>query len=174
MADYIPELEPCPLLRDLDRSQLLDVFELVESEQFQEGEMILEQGNKFQAIWMIVRGECEVMRACGPDDERQLAILDAGGVFGEMSFFQQAPHSANVRALTDVDTVRLSPEAFATLRQRNLNAAYGITANLVRLLSDRLRRMDTWTCELVEESEDHRRHDEWQEFQSKLYTDWTF
>jgi CRP/FNR family transcriptional regulator, cyclic AMP receptor protein len=82
--------------------------------------------------------------------------------------------SANVRALTDVDTVRLSPEAFQTLKQRNLAAVYGITANLVHLLSERLRRMDTWTCELVEQTEDDRRHDEWQEFQSKLYTDWTF
>lgn len=174
MSHIIPELEPCPLLRDLDRSQLSDVFELVESERFQEGELILEQGNVYQAIWMIVRGKCEVMRSCGPNDERQLAILDSGGVFGEMSFFQKAPHSANVRALTDVDTVRLAPESFETLKRRNVSAAFGITTNLVHLLSERLRRMDTWTCDLIEQTEDDRHHDEWQEFQSKLYTDWTF
>jgi len=174
MSHLIPELEPCPLLRDLDRSQLSDIFELVESEHFHQGNSILEQGKVYQAIWMIVRGECEVMRTCGPDDERQLAVLDSGGVFGEMSFFQKAPHSANVRAITDVDTVRLSPESFEILKQRNLAAAFGITTNLVHLLSERLRRMDTWTCELIEETADHRRHDEWQEFQSKLYTDWTF
>lgn len=174
MPTVIAELEPCPLLRDLDKSQLADVFDLVESEQFKKGEMILEQGNIFQAIWMIVRGECEVMRACGPDDERQLAVLDAGGVFGEMSFFQKAPHSANVRAMTFVDTVRISPEAFEQLKRRNLAAAYGITTNLVRLISDRLRRMDNWTCELIQETDNSRHHDEWQEFQSKLYTDWTF
>lgn len=174
MSSIIPELEPCPLLRDLDPSQLKDVFELVESEHFEEGELILEQGHVFQAIWLIVRGECEVTRSCGPGDERQLAVLDAGGVFGEMSFFQKAPHSANVRALTAVDSVRICPEAFEKLKRKNLSAAFGISANLVRLLSDRLRRMDTWTCELVEESNDSRRHDEWQEFQSKLYTDWTF
>lgn len=174
MMKMIPELEPCPLLRDLTSAQLADVFELVESEQFQAGESILEQGNVFQAIWMIVSGECEVLRSCSKDRMRKLAVLDTGGVFGEMSFFQKAPHSAHVRAVTDVDTVRLSPEAFRTLKRRNLAAAYGITANLVHLLSDRLRRMDSWTCELVDQSEDDRRHDEWQEFQSKLYTDWTF
>ena len=101
-------------------------------------------------------------------------FLDTGGVFGEMSFLQEAPHSANVRALSDIDTVRLSPDAFEELKRRNLAAAYGITANLVRLLSDRLRRMDTWTCELIDDTEDTQRHDEWQEFQSKLYTDWAF
>jgi CRP/FNR family transcriptional regulator, cyclic AMP receptor protein len=174
MMNTVPELEPCPLLRNLDTSQLADVFELVEAEQFHAGEEILEQGKVFQAIWMIVSGECEVVRSCGHNRTRQLAVLDAGGVFGEMSFFQKAPHSANVRALTDVDTVRISPEAFLSLKQCNLAAAYGITANLVHLLSDRLRRMDTWTCDLVEQTEDDRRHDEWQEFQSKLYTDWTF
>ena len=170
----IPELEPCPLLRDLDVGQLTDVFDLVESEQFDEGEAVLEQGQEYQSVWMIVRGQCEVTRMCGPDDERPLAVLDAGGVFGEMSFFQEAPHSANVRALTDVDTVRLTPTAFEELRRRNPGAAFGITANLVRLLSDRLRRMDTWTCELIDQSDNGRHHDEWQEFQSKLYTDWAF
>lgn len=174
MMKMIPELEPCPLLRDLDKSQLVDVFELTESETFRAGELILEQGKIFQAIWMIVSGECEVVRSCGKGRNRQLAVLDTGGVFGEMSFFQKAPHSANVRALTDVDTVRISPEAFQTLKRNNLAAAHGITTNLVHLLSERLRRMDTWTCDLVDQSEDDRRHDEWQEFQSKLYTDWTF
>jgi CRP/FNR family transcriptional regulator, cyclic AMP receptor protein len=171
---FLHELEPCPLLRDLDKSQLTDVFELAEFERFDVGEAILDQGKMFQAIWMIVRGECEVTRACGPDEERQLAVLDSGGVFGEMSFFQEAPHSANVRALTEVETVRLSPQAFEKLKKRNLSAAYRITENLVRLLSDRLRRMDNWTCELVQESNDRQRHDDWQDFQSKLYTDWTF
>ena len=174
MIKMIPELEPCPLLRELSGAQLSDVFELVESERFLAGDPILEQGKVLQAIWMIVSGECEVVRSCGRDRTRQLAVLDAGGVFGEMSFFQKAPHSATVRAMTDVDTVRLSPEAFQTLKRRNLAAAHGITTNLVHLLSDRLRRMDSWTCELVDQSEDDRRHDEWQEFQSKLYTDWTF
>jgi hypothetical protein len=50
-------------------------------------------------------------------------------------------------------------------------AARKIATNIARVLSDRLRKMDEWTCELVERDCDGRRHKEWQDFRSKLYTD---
>ena len=128
----------------------------------------------YRGLWAVLRGRCEVVRLCGNGNDQQLAILEPGGIFGEMSFLHEAPHSATVRALTQVDTVHLTPDAFEELKSRNIEAAYAITSNLVQLLSDRLRRMDTWTCELVNKSENGRHHAEWQEFQSKLYTEWSF
>ncbi|MBX3438835.1 MAG: cyclic nucleotide-binding domain-containing protein [Planctomycetaceae bacterium] len=168
------DLECCALFNGLNREGLTSVFELVKSEAFASGSDILQQGLTYQSVWAVLRGRCEVVRMCGEDRHQQLAILEPGGIFGEMSFFQDVPHSATVRAMTDVDTVRITPAAFDRLKAQSPHAAFVIVTNLVRLLSDRLRRMDNWTCDLVDRSTDGRHHAEWREFQSKLYTDWSF
>jgi CRP-like cAMP-binding protein len=129
----------------------------------------------FQVLWIIAQGECEVFKMVKPDIEQRLTVLDAGAVFGEMSFFQPAPHSASVRAITDVEVMRLSREEFAALEKTSPCAARKMLINAVQILAERLRRMDDWTCKLVERPdgpETHRK--EWRDFRSKLYTDWHF
>ena len=138
------------------------------------GEDILKQGRTYRSVWVILRGECEVVRVSDSGADQQLAILEPGGIFGEMSFLQEAPHSATVRALSEVEAIHFTPVSFEQLKKSDIAAALTITSNLVLLLSDRLRRMDTWICELVEESEDRQHRAEWREFQSKLYTEWSF
>ncbi|MGD9854339.1 MAG: Crp/Fnr family transcriptional regulator [Planctomycetaceae bacterium] len=174
MPQPLEALESCALFNGLGRDGLMNLFEFVESKSFVAGEAILKQGLQYRSLWAVLRGRCEVVRDCGNGHDQQLAVLEPGGIFGEMSFFQEAPHSATVRALTAVETVRITPAAFDKLKSTDSEAAFVIVSNLVRLLSDRLRRMDNWTCELVDNSADGRHHAEWQEFQSKLYTDWSF
>ncbi len=174
MSQPIKELKSCSLFNGLGEDELIRLFDHVESETFSAGKVILEQGNTYQSVWVVLRGRCEVVRNVGNTSEQQLAVLDPGGIFGEMSFFHKAPHSATVRALADVEAIHFTPRAFEELKRTDLAAALKITSNLVQLLSDRLRRMDGWICELVEQSDDRRHHAEWKEFQSKLYTDWSF
>lgn len=174
MTKTINDLETCALFHGLSQEGLINLFELVQTERFQAGSRILEQGLTYRSLWAIVRGRCEVIRTGAGKNEHQLAILEPGGIFGEMSFFQEAPHSATVRALTDVEALHITPAAYEKLKTNDVKSALVIASNLVRLLSDRLRRMDNWTCELVENSSDGRQFAEWREFQSKLYTDWSF
>jgi CRP-like cAMP-binding protein len=138
-------------------------------------EVILREGKTFQVLWIIARGECEVFKMVKPAVEQRLTVLDAGSVFGEMSFFQPAPHSASVRTLTEVEVMRLSRDEFAKLQETSPSAVHKILVNAVNILAERLRRMDTWTCELFERPDgpdNHRK--EWRDFRSKLYTDWHF
>ncbi len=174
MTDSINELKCCSLFNGLNEDELVRLFDLVESETFSVGARILEQGLTYRSLWVILRGTCEVVRLSGNGSDQQLAVLEPGGIFGEMSFLQEAPHSATVRALSEVESIHITPKAFDELKRTDFGAALKITSNLVQLLSDRLRRMDAWICELVDQSEDRRQHAEWKEFQSKLYADWSF
>jgi len=174
MIDSIKELQCCSLFTDLDQAELVRVFELVEAETFQAGAVILEQGLTHRNLWIVLRGTCEVVRLSGNGSDQQLAVLEPGGIFGEMSFLKEAPHSATVRALSEVETIRITYQAFEELQRADLHAAMMITSNLVQLLSERLRRMDAWIGELVDQSDDRRQHAEWREFRSKLYSDWSF
>jgi len=107
--------------------------------------------------------------------EQRLTVLDAGSVFGEMSFFQPAPHSASIRTLSAVEVHRLSRKDFESLETDHAPAARKILVNTVKLLAERLRSMDEWICELVERPDGATTHQkEWRDFRAKLYTDWHF
>jgi CRP-like cAMP-binding protein len=163
-------LERCVLFRDMNPAELDAVFNLMQAEDFQAGEEILTEGLTYHSLWIILSGRCEVVKAANGGKPNQLAVLETGGVFGEMSFLDSAPHSASVRALSDVSTMRLMRDAFDQLRQSSPSAADRIACNMVLVLSERLRRMDEWTCELVQSNGNERQHAEWQEFRAKLYS----
>ena len=165
----ILKLKKCVLLKGMSSEELDAVFRLTESEDFEASEEILTEGLAYQSLWVIVTGQCEVVKSGNGDAPNRLAQLEEGSVFGEMSFFEEAPHSASVRALTDVSTMRLTRRQFEQLRTICPSAADKIACNLVSILSERLRRMDEWTCQLVEGNCSEHQHAEWQEFRAKLY-----
>lgn len=162
MLEHIPILADCPL------DDRLEFDRRVDRRTFQKGEAILVEGRTDPALWLILEGRCEVVKSGNGHGERRLAALEPGGVFGEMSFLKTAPHSATVRALTDVVVARLTPQAFDELREASPSAAYCIVMNLVTLLSDRLRRMDDRVCELLAQTSDDRQQ-EWQDFRARLF-----
>ena len=165
----------CPLFGEMTPDELAEIRHRLVSEVYPANEVILREGKTFQVLWIIVRGDCEVFKTIKPGVEQRLTILDTGSVFGEMSFFQPAPHSASVRAVTEVEVMRLSRDEFERLQETSPSAVRKMLVNAVKILAERLRRMDTWICELVERPDgpdNHRK--EWRDFRSKLYTDWHF
>lgn len=165
----------CPLFWDMNPDELAEVRHRLNSEVYPKDEVILREGKTFQVLWIIARGECEVYKMVKPGVEQRLTVLDTGSIFGEMSFFQPAPHSASVRALTEVEVMRLSREEFETLQETSPSAVQKMLVNSVKILAERLRRMDDWTCELFERPDGPNNHrKEWRDFRSKLYTDWHF
>ncbi len=162
MLDHIPLLSECRL------NDRVEFDRLVERRTFQRGENILVEGKVDPALWLLLEGRCEVVKCGNGHGERRLAVIEPGGVFGEMSFLKAAPHSATVRALSDVVVARLTPAAFEELRETSPAAAYCIVMNLVTLLSERLRRMDDRICELLAHSSDERQK-EWQDFRARLF-----
>jgi len=162
-------LDRCALLQGLTPDEIQAVLRRVRLEGFTAGEEILTEGNQYHGIWILLSGTCEVIKQ-GQRRDSRLATLEPGNVFGEMSFFHVVPHSASVRAVDRVETMRLMLDDYQLLREDSPQAAHQIAVNIIHILSDRLRRMDEWTCELVERNADGHGHKEWQEFRSRLYS----
>ncbi|MGE0608704.1 MAG: cyclic nucleotide-binding domain-containing protein, partial [Pirellulales bacterium] len=112
-------------MNDTERRQLLAIAKVQE---FSQGEVILRQGKSSQNMWVLIEGECEVIKE--PETSHtgeqpvRLALLEPHNNFGEMSFFHPAPHSATVRALTNVRVLRIEREDFEELVQEGCSAAY--------------------------------------------------
>lgn len=170
-----PWARQCPLFWNMSEEEVNEVCRRLTPEVYPKNETILREGKSLQVLWIIAQGECEVIKTIKPNTERRLTVLDPGSVFGEMSFFQPAPHSASVRSLTEVELKRLPREEFEALEIESPAVAQKMLANAVRLLAERLRRMDNWTCELFERPDGPQSHrKEWRDFRAKLYTDWHF
>jgi CRP/FNR family transcriptional regulator, cyclic AMP receptor protein len=176
MISALPDaaISKCTLFRNMSAAERQELLGLLESKSYAPGETILSEGESFQFIWVVLHGRCQVVKSTGPESEKELAILEACGVFGEMSFFNPGPHSATVRALTDVEVVRLSRENFDTLIRAGSLAAYKLAFNTMGVLIERLRTMDEWLVQRREKSNGAEHHEEWMDFHSKLYNGWQF
>lgn len=72
------------------------------------GERLLRQGAPADAFFVIERGRATVLR-----DDRHIADLDAGDVFGEIALLQGGPRTASVVATTDIRVRVLPRQEFA-------------------------------------------------------------
>ncbi|MFH5802710.1 Crp/Fnr family transcriptional regulator [Alienimonas sp. DA493] len=167
------DLEVCPAFAKLTNSQRREFLDLASRHRFQAGETILEEGRETRCLWFILSGACEVVKTLPEGGDRVLATLEAGALFGEMSFFSPGPHSANVRATSDCTVLRMTAENWAVLEQIGLRPAFHIARHTAAVMSDRLRRMDEWITRVLDETPDPaaraKRNDEWNEFRRKLF-----
>ncbi|MBT4867873.1 MAG: cyclic nucleotide-binding domain-containing protein [Planctomycetaceae bacterium] len=171
--DRLP-LEHCVVFQEMTPEEKQPVLALMEHETYPAGETILREGLSIQILWIIVRGQCEVVKTTSKGSEQQLAVLGPCAVFGEMSFFHEAAHSASVRTLTEVEVMRLSRGAYDELTTISPSAAHKVASSTANILADRLRQMDDWVCHLVERPEGAGHRKEWHDFRAKLYSDWEF
>lgn len=163
----------CPLFRGMTPPEREELAGLLDASAYAPGDLILAEGDSIQRMWILLSGEVRVTKKSTSGAEQELSMLEPFGVFGEMSFFHPAPHSASVRAVTPVETACLSRARYDMLLRVGSFAAYKLAFNTMSVLIERLRRMDGWVAERMEASSNHHR-EEWSDFQSKLYTGWQF
>lgn len=172
----VPEATPesCVLFRDMPAEEYEPVRSLMMQATYSQEEVILREGGATQSLWLITKGTCVVFKTRKNGTAQELAQLGPGAVFGEMSFFQAAPHSASVRATSELEVLKLSRANFDKLVRDHPTAAFKITSNIAQILAQRLREMDDWMCELIERPGAAEHREEWREFRSKLYSDLKF
>ena len=70
--------------------------------------------------------------------------------------------------------VRITRDKYELLLRDGSLAAYKLAFNTMGVLIERLRRMDESIAERLERNNAAAHKEEWMDFQSKLYTGWTF
>ena len=82
---------------------------------FDAGEVVFRQGDVGDLVYVIVKGEVEAVREDPDGEDQVLATMGEGEYFGEMALLSDAPRTATVRALTDVDAIAMARTDFTTL-----------------------------------------------------------
>jgi CRP/FNR family transcriptional regulator, cyclic AMP receptor protein len=97
------------------------------------GETLFRKGDPAQCMYVVLSGDLSV-----GDGNKIYEQLSAGGLVGEMALIDHAPRAATVTAQADSTLVEINEKRFLFLVQQTPSFAL----NVMRILSQRLRRMD--------------------------------
>ena len=164
----------CPLFHGMTPAEREEIVSLLEPQSFHPEATILSEGPTLQCLWILMRGTVRVIKELSNGHIQELTRLEPLSVFGEMSFFAPAPHSASVQAVSEVEVSRLSREKYDMLLRIGSLAAYKLAYNTVGVLSERLRHMDELAANLGDGMPKTVHREELREFHSKLYSGWQF
>jgi CRP/FNR family cyclic AMP-dependent transcriptional regulator len=98
-------------------------------------EVLFQQGDPSSALYVIAQGRIAIAAQAGDGRESVIAVLEGGGLFGELPLFDDAPRSADARALIDTTVLELDYQPVREVLGERPELLWVI----VRLLARRLR-----------------------------------
>lgn len=110
--------------------------------EYQDGEVIVQQGDEGGHIYIIQEGIVEVLRE-HDGVNYQIAILKEGDFFGEMAVFERIARAATVRALGPARVLTIDKADFL----RRLKEDPSLAFHLVEVMSARIRQLDQQVAE---------------------------
>ena len=94
----------------------------IRRQHFEPGEVVFNQGDFGDSVYVIEKGTCEVIRE-QDGQRRHLADLGGGDYFGEMAVLADVSRNATIRATTPLDVLLIPKDDFSTLK--NAVPAFG-------------------------------------------------
>jgi len=142
--DKVALLSLCPLFSGLNQWELQSISQLMRLVEYKREETVYKEGGEADSFYVVVSGRFEAFTE-SLGKKKILAYLRRGDYFGEMSLLTDEPHSATLRALSDVLVLVLKKEDFKKIVEHNAVVAL----ELSRRLSSRLKGMDTRSRSLL-------------------------
>ena len=132
-----------PLFSMLTNEQAQGIADSVVKRRFRRGELVVEQGRKSNALFILLNGRARVLTSDSRGREVILAVLESGDYVGEMSLIDNEAHSATVRCEIQTDMLILGRADFARCLPENSTLSYAILRGLVRRLRHADRQIES-------------------------------
>ncbi|MEM9304025.1 MAG: MMPL family transporter [Pseudomonadota bacterium] len=130
-------LEGSALFRDMTNYQRRKAILISEVIDLEERQLIVEQGTVGRSMFLILEGEAEVIRR---DDgqERVLAVLRPGEIFGEIGYIRAIERTADVRTIGAASVLRFDFERMQKDLKFFPNIVAKLNFNISAILGERL------------------------------------
>ena len=128
-----------PIFKELRDDFLIRLASIMNEVSYPSGKMIFAQGQDGRSLYIVVVGRVRVHLA-----DKDLAVVEKGGCFGEMSLFDAEPRSASVTAIAGCDCLVLTQQQL----YEAIDETPDIAVNIIRLLSRRIRNQNIQLNEL--------------------------
>lgn len=133
-----------PIFKELRDDFLVRLASVMDELSFPKEYTIFTEGQEGRALYIVVSGRVRVHLG-----NRDLAELDPGACFGEMSLFDSEPRSASITTLEPCDCLVLTQQQLYDA----IDETPGIAINIIRLLSRRIRELNRQS----QEAEKHQK-----------------
>lgn len=143
MLSNLDLLRRVPLFSLLTVTQAEVISGAVTKQRYKRGEVLVEQGQKSNALAILLTGRARVMSADSRGREVILATLGPGDYIGEMSIIDNEPHSATVRAEVQTDVLLLGRADFARCLSENASMSLVVMRGLVKRLRHADRKIES-------------------------------
>jgi small-conductance mechanosensitive channel/CRP-like cAMP-binding protein len=117
-------------LRDLSDASIATLASASRTEPYAPGEYVIRQGDVSEELYLCLSGELVVLHQADHGQQREVARLHAGGLFGEFAQLTGQARAATVQAATSCELVVVDKAAFTLLLREN--------PALAELISERL------------------------------------
>ena len=128
-----------PIFKELRDDFLVRLASIMNEVSYPPSKMIFAQGPEGRSLYIVVAGKVRVHLG-----DKDLAVLDKGSCFGEMSLFDAEPRSASVTAISSCDCLVLTQQQL----YEAIDETPDIAVNIIRLLSRRIRSQNLQLNEL--------------------------
>ncbi|MBU2613779.1 cyclic nucleotide-binding domain-containing protein [Patescibacteria group bacterium] len=137
-------LKTVKLLSSIPDDQLVKLGDFLAPEDFADGSTIFEEGSPGDSLYFISNGHVRIAKKLRTKEKtetrfKELAILGPGNCFGEMALIEKVSRSADAIASGDTVLLRLGRAELDEWLKSNPELAMGFFAQLVEMLSGRLR-----------------------------------
>jgi CRP/FNR family cyclic AMP-dependent transcriptional regulator len=128
-----------PIFKELRDEFLVRLASIMNEVSYPSGKIIFAQGQEGRSLYIVATGRVRVHLG-----DKDLAIVNKDGYFGEMSLFDAEPRSASVTAISDCDCLVLTQQQL----YEAIDETPDIAVNIIRLLSQRIRNQNVKINEL--------------------------
>ncbi|MFN8034519.1 MAG: Crp/Fnr family transcriptional regulator [Acidimicrobiia bacterium] len=115
------------------------------SRSYERGELVFAQSDPAAELFLLVSGRVAIVNRATDGRESVVAVLDDGGIFGELGLFDGAVRSADARALADTELLAFDYGRVRAALEQQPGALWVI----MRILARRLRATDEALADAV-------------------------
>lgn len=135
LIERIIFLKEAPFFREMTINQLKVLAPACEEQRYRKDDVIFQQGEPGGVLVVIVNGQVGIEQTRRRGSSVRLATLGAHAYFGEITLFDNSPHTASAIALQDTLVLSLRREPLIALMRRHPDLALVV----INVLSSRLR-----------------------------------
>jgi hypothetical protein len=133
-----------PLFQHLTYREHNEVLAVAQTRVYPSGEVVFHEGEPGGDLFVLLAGRVSIEQGGSP-----IAVVAAGGHFGEMGLVDAGPRSASVRALEPLRALVIHRDDTMALMQREPSLAVKLLWAFVQVLSQRLRATNTELSEVL-------------------------
>jgi len=140
LTPRLAQLARISLFSQLSPAELAIVEGLLHQREYLADEVIFDEGEEGQAIYIIQDGEVLLCQQ-GEADAGHIATLGVGDFFGDMALLDNLPRAAQARALKQARLAAFFRDDFMALMQTHARIASKISLQLAREMGRRIRQL---------------------------------